>query len=569
MSKLAPSSTPRSRLLTYLPYLVLVIATAAAFSPSLTGRMLRWDDDRLVAQNPLVGPPHVSNTLAMFTRIQNEAYQPLHVASYQIDHVLWSLHPTGCHALNIALYLASLCLLFLLFTRLGAPRWLLLASLLLFALHPTHVESVAWITGRKDVLSLLFVTLSLLLHVRSRRPLDALHIGSVILFVLAALTKTTTLILPLWILVIDRLLMDRSWREALVRAAVPAVVAGALGALVLYIWHTSGLTRELPAEGSRAVLVLRSVWHYLAATLWPAGLSPVYPIDRTGAFDARALGGLVVLPVLLAAAFWLRRKRPLASAGILLYLTALIPVMNIVPLYFQHNDRYLLLPTLGLVPVLWSIHDHVKKKHNGRAILLAATGVLCVACAIATFTYSSAWRTDLALWTHATRTQPDAYYAWMKLGETLRDQGEFQQAQKAYDRAIALQPELVPARAARLLNCLVMEQHGKAVAVETLDELSGPVGAYQQASGDSKELFILGLKLHQAGFKKCSFEVFLEAVQSEPPIPDTSIMGLAKDYHNMGRHQEACLLLTHVSEQGKKTAGFTRMNEGCDPPGAR
>jgi hypothetical protein len=104
-----------------VPCAVVAAAILAAFAPGLDGDLLRWDDDRLAADNPLVGPPYLENTLRLFGRVQHEAYQPLHIASYQLDRALWNLHPVGCHLFNLALYALAACLLLRLLERLGAP----------------------------------------------------------------------------------------------------------------------------------------------------------------------------------------------------------------------------------------------------------------------------------------------------------------------------------------------------------------------------------------------------------------------------------------------------------------
>ncbi|MBN1772091.1 MAG: hypothetical protein JXB32_12555, partial [Deltaproteobacteria bacterium] len=136
------------------PYVAVVVAVAAAYAPGLTGDLLRWDDDRLAYENPLVGPPYAANTVRMFGSIQNEAWQPLHTASYQLDHALWNLHPVGSHLFNLALFALGVALLLAFLRRLGAPVVVAVVGVLLFALHPSHVESVVWVSGRKDVLSL-------------------------------------------------------------------------------------------------------------------------------------------------------------------------------------------------------------------------------------------------------------------------------------------------------------------------------------------------------------------------------------------------------------------------------
>ncbi len=556
-------TTPGSLATRLAPYLILSAVVAAAYSPALSGGMLRWDDDRIVARNPLIGPPYLANTARMFTTIQNEAYQPLHTASYQIDHILFGLDPAGCHAINLVLYVAAACVFFYLALVLGADRRVALAGTLLFALHPVHVESVAWITGRKDVQSLFFVAVALVLHARSKRILDGRHVASMLVFALAALTKTTTLILPLWLVILDRLLPGRPWRETLWRAAAPAGIAAGLGILVLCIWQGSGLTRDVPGLASRAALVFRTIAHYALSLAWPARLSPVYEIERDAAFDGPALLGLAILATTVAAAVWLARRSRTAAAGIWLGLAALLPVSNVVPLWFQVNDRYLLLPTLGILFLVVGL-DGIAGSRRARTAVFAATLALGCAAGAASFVQSFAWRSDRALWERATTARPGAYYAFMKLGETYRDLGLFDEADRAYARAIELEPDLVPARGARLLACLASGDPDAPIPLSRLERYSKQVTSYMAAVGDSQALLAAGLKLYASGKKSCAERVMIEAVESEPRIPDRVIVALASDLARQGRTATACALFDRVSPPGKQSEACIALASACN-----
>jgi tetratricopeptide (TPR) repeat protein len=527
----------------------VVAAVCLAYAPGLAGGLLRWDDDRLAYENPLVGPPYVANTLRMFGTIQNEAWQPLHVASYQLDHALWGLHPAGSHLFNLALFALGAALLLAFLRRLGAPVAVATVGVLLFALHPSHVESVVWVSGRKDVLSLVFVAAALLLYVRSERPFDRSYVGALACFVLAALTKTTVLFLPLWLPLLDRWALRRSWRTALRRAVPLAVVAGALGALVTWIWHAEGLTRSLGEGGSRFALAPKVLVHYASTLVWPAGLSPLYPIDRLGAFDGRAAAGLVLLAALLVLVWKARRDVPGVALGAALFLLGLLPVSNLVPMTFQVNDRYLLLPSFGLALAVWGYAGALSGRVVWRRALLGLGAAAALACGVVSFVYSFAWRSDAALWTHAVEAQPDAYYAWMKLGETERDAGRFREADAAYARAVQLEPDLLPARGGRLLACLVRED--AALRRERPMPL-GLSGRYLQAWGDARALLDAAAATFAAGYEDCAFRILLEATEQRPPLADDLILAVAHDWLGFERPDRALALLDRVSPAGRR-----------------
>jgi tetratricopeptide (TPR) repeat protein len=529
-----------------------------AFAPGLDGDLLRWDDDRLAANNPLVGPPYLENTARLFTTIQNEAYQPLHIASYQLDRALWGLDPVGSHLFNLLLYALGVCLLFRFLERLGAAAWVAALGTLLFALHPSHVESVVWISGRKDVLSLVFVAAALLLHVTSAKPFDRRHIGAFVCFALAALTKTTTLFLPLWLPFIDRWALRRSWKTGILRAAPMAAVAAALGALVTWIWHAEGLTRTLASTGSRFALAPKVLLHYAATLLWPAGLSPLYPIDRTGAFDGRSAAGLVLLAALVALAWKARKDVPGVALGVTIFLLGLLPVANLVPMTFQVNDRYLLLPAFGLALAVWGFADAVAERVVLRRAVLGVAGAAAAACGILSFSYSFAWRSDTDLWRHAVAAQPDAYYAWMKLGETERDRARFAAADAAYDRAIALEPELLPARGGKMLGCLARTDHEAGRMQSAPLDLAAD---YTSAYGNARAMLDAAARIFARGYEDCAFRVLLESTHMRPPLADELIFAVANDWLRAGRPDRARALLERVSPAGRARAEWRQLNE--------
>jgi tetratricopeptide (TPR) repeat protein len=541
------------------PYGVVAAAVAIAFSPALGGGFLRWDDDRLITENPRVGPPYLENAFRAFGEIRNEAYQPLHVAAYQIDHALWNLHPAGTHAFDLLLYLAAVLLLLRLLIRLGAPPWTAAIGILLFALHPAHVESVAWASGRKDVLSLLLVAGSLLGHVGSRRPFDVRHWGSLALFVAAALTKTTVLFLPLFLPLLDRWVLRRSWREALARAAPAAAAAALLAILVSWIWSDSGLVRPVGPGGSRAALVLGVVGRYVRTVVAPFHLSPLYPIDRAPSFGGAAALGLGAVALLSFAAWWWRRARPAVSAGSALFLLALLPVSNLVPMYFQVNDRYLMIPLLALAFGVWGGAAAFAGRPRIRVGFLAVAALLAVASGIASFVYARAWTGDVALWEAAVARQPRAEYAWVKLGEAYREAGRWDDADRTYARAIALMPDLVPARGQRMLGCLMreVEASGRDPRADRV-ALLGMAARYQDARrrSDADALFETGLWYYRQRFDECAFRVLLEATEVDPPLSDDRIIGVARDWVMIGRSDRAAMLLDRVSAAGRRLAAY-------------
>jgi tetratricopeptide (TPR) repeat protein len=236
------------------------------------------------------------------------------------------------------------------------------------------------------------------------------------------------------------------------------------------------------------------------------------------------------------------------ALGVALFLLGLLPVSNLVPLTFQVNDRYLLLPSFGLALAVWGFAGAVEGRVAWRRALLGAGAAAALACGVLSFVYSFAWRSDALLWTHAVAAQPGSYYAWMKLGETERDAGRFLEADAAYARAVRLEPGLLPARGGRMLSCLVREdaEHHRDRPL-TL----GLSGRYLQAWGDARAMLDAAAAAFAAGYEDCAFRILLEATEQHPPLADDLIFAVAHDWLGFDRPDRALALLDRVTAAGR------------------
>src|SRR5262245_52640279 len=194
-------------------------AAALAYAPSVAGRLLHWDDLRYVLENPLARDPSLAGFARLFTEPFYANYHPLHLASYGLDRALFGGAAWGYHLLNV-LFFAGAAALALAFLRRAFPdtRWTFVAALV-FAVHPVHVESVAWVSARKDVLAALFGMAAAYAHVRAAAALGRARWGwgaaSLGAFALALLSKSLVAPLPVMLLAYDRLVARRPWRGAL------------------------------------------------------------------------------------------------------------------------------------------------------------------------------------------------------------------------------------------------------------------------------------------------------------------------------------------------------------------
>lgn len=411
-----------------------------------SGLLSTWDDQRFIFDSD-VRAPSFSGLVAFFTEQRYEAYHPLHLLSYWLD-VPWA-GPNGpvIHAVSTLLWCGVLLLALEALRRLGLGLGAALVGTLAFGLHPVMVEPVAWASGRKDVLAIGFALGALLFHLRAERWNDRDAWISRALFVLGALSKTSILTLPLALFLLDLWRGRRPARDAALFQAPMLAAAAALGVVVLVIWRGHSMIRGEAGDeiGVEPLVVPATFTHQLLTALWPADVSPVYPTSRGLSFPwTFALLGPVVLAGVLA---WAALRRDLVLAqrvgfGVTWFVVLLLPASNIVPMYFQWQDRYLALPLFGLAVVLGAIVDALATKDTRETwIRSAVTGaVVIVPLAARTAEYVGVWADDRALWHHAITAQPHAYYAWIKLGEARRDDGEYDGALVAYAEAMEIEP---------------------------------------------------------------------------------------------------------------------------------
>jgi hypothetical protein len=406
----------------------LWLVATIAHLPLLRAGFVNWDDDRFIVQNPVFHGPTSTYVWRALTEVQFEAYQPLHLLSYLPDRLLWPDAALGFHLLNLVLFCAALTALYALARRYTTPRAAVLATLVL-ALHPLAVEPVAWITGRKDVLSLLLFVSVLLVEDRrtSSRPSPVgLALASA-----ALLTKTATMCLPLVLVCWSRFFVGLPLSVALKRSVPYALLAGAaaLGTLVLWRHHLLIPERPLPAP----VDVLSTLSWYALKVVVPVGLSPIYPPVASGAMTLAA----VFSALAVAMGVGHRRLSAPGRFAALAFLAALAPVSNIVPLYFRYADRYALFALAVLVvPLACGIQALERRSIPVRRCALGLLALL----GSSTFVQTSYWRDSDTLWQRATKAQPSAYFAWLKRGETARKRGQTEDAVAAYQAAIRVDP---------------------------------------------------------------------------------------------------------------------------------
>jgi tetratricopeptide (TPR) repeat protein len=429
----------------------LVLLTLAVFGQTVHHGFLRYDDPIYVANNPMLRDPLSAESVARAFREPYEAnWIPLTWLSLQLDAALYGRNPAGYHATNVALHvLAALLLLFALRRATGdlAPSAFVAA---VFAVHPLHVESVAWIAERKDTLSAVFFALALLLHAGyARQPGPLRYLGVLLAMLLGLLAKPMLVTLPGVLLLLDgwplgRLRSRREWLRAALEKLPLLALSLLASAAAVYAQRRYGSMDhgDLLALPLRLENALVSVVLYLRDSLWPAGLSVFYPHPEATLATWQIAGSGALLLALSALAFGWRRRAPWLLVGWLWFLGMLVPVLGLVQVGMQGRaDRYTYLPQIGLaIALAWSVDRAARSaaaRRAAAALALTALALLAVAAGLQT----RHWRDTETLFRQATQVDPGNWFAYQWVGSELLRRGAVDEAERAFRRSARLKPK--------------------------------------------------------------------------------------------------------------------------------
>lgn len=452
----------------WAPALVLV-ATAVVYLPSLGNGFVNWDDPENTTENWAYRGLGAEQLRWMFSTFHMGHYQPLAWLTLGADFVVWKMNPFGYHLTSLVFHLASTLIFYLvairLLTRAAGARDATPSAALrvaaafaagVFALHPMRVESVAWATERRDVVSGLFFLLAVLLHVDAldaSRGRGLRRAASLVAFALALLGKSITATLPAVLLVLDAYPLRR-WSA---RAVVEKLPYFALSALAIAIGIRAQSSTETLAgleqvgATDRAAIAAYGLLFYVRKAFAPVGLSPAHVIPAefratAAPFVASAIGVLAITALAVA----LRRRRPALLAIWTAYAVSLAPVLGLVQVWRQFVAvRYSYLACLGLALGAGGLlHAWIRARAAGggaggaRALAapaLAAAALLATLGAL-TLREARAWRDSESLWAHAIDADPANYLAHANLAAHFARTGRADAAEAEFREALRVNP---------------------------------------------------------------------------------------------------------------------------------
>lgn len=401
-----------------------------------------WDDPTYVTKNEAIRGINVEHIRTAFTTYYVGNYAPMQILSYMLDYSLWGMKASGFLFTNIFFHAASGIMLYLILARIYRQRvWIFLAALL-FLLHPVQVESVVWISQRKNVLAMFFFLFSWYGYIvysesKGNRARVA-YCASLATFSIALLAKSVTVILPLVLLLHNLCFRERLQRQGFLTRLIPyTVIAGAVALLALQSQSPEFDGGRVHAYYGGSLLntaftMLPVLARYLGMLLFPIHLSAWYdPPIRSDIDMSVALSGLMLIALVGAGAVLWQRKRDLCFWYILFFI-GLIPVSQIVPLTTLMNDRYLYFPMLGAAPFVCALllpSATTAVLPPGRQLAMAAVLTIAVMlCAVATLYRSTVWKDSVTLWRDTVVKAPSVHLVHHGLGCALLQAGSLDEA---------------------------------------------------------------------------------------------------------------------------------------------
>ena len=555
----------------------LLCATLAVYAQTLGHTFLLYDDDLYVTANRTVQQGLTAKGVAWaFTTRHAGNWHPVTWLSHMADVELFGPWAGGHHATNVVLHAANSVLLLWFLASATGSLWRSGFVAALFAVHPAHVESVAWVAERKDVLCAFFWMLTFLAYLRYvRGPSVLRYLTVVACFAFGLATKAMIVTLPFLLLLLDYWPLRRFSGEAteggassssamLILEKVPLVAMSAFASwMTLWAQSASGALPafdRLPLSNRLANAVL-SVAGYLGKAVWPSSLAVFYP-HPDGAYEVWRLAlSSVVLVAATVLAVRERVRRPYLLTGWFWYLGTLVPVLGIVQSGSQAMaDRWTYVPLLGVfVAVAWGVPDLFRPSRWKDPLLAGLAAVVLLSLAAAAWVQAANWRNSVTLFSHTVAVTRDNWLAQMNLGVALGEEGRTEEEIGHYREAVRIRPAYPEA----LYNL------GAALAQK--GDLDGAIESYRRSlalwPGNPQAHLNLGLALAGKGDAEGAERHYREALRLHPDFPLAhsnlgTLLALQGQLDEAIPHFREAVRISPSDPMGRRNLGLALLREG-------
>jgi len=481
---------------TALCYVLLALITVAVYWPVARLGFINFDDPDYVSGNPRVQAGLTAEGVKWaFVGLYASNWHPLTWLSHMLDSQIYGLKPAGHHLTNLLFHIANTLLLFGLLKRLTGAFWRSAVVAALFALHPLHVESVAWISERKDVLSAFFFLLTLWSYVRyaqdppppqapavaaapPRRGRWAWYSLAVVFFALGLMSKPMLVTLPFVLLLLDYWPLGRLSLPSIGQSATPPLrlflekapffaLTAVSCVLTFLVQRACGAMTSLdkgPLE-VRLANALVSYVRYLGKTLWPSDLSVFYPYIHLNLDSWQVIAAILALLTVTAGVLWAYKRGPYLPVGWLWFTGMLVPVIGLVQVGKQSlADRYTYLPHIGLfIAMVWGVTALASRLKSGRLFCTVAAAIALIGCGFFTTRQLSYWRDTRTLFEHALDVTSHNFVAYAVLANDCVERGKLAEGIEWCLKSLAIAPDYAEAH-------------------NTLGNIYGKQGKYEEAA---------------------------------------------------------------------------------------
>src|ERR1051325_7928664 len=410
--------------------------TFICFFPSLSNKLTNLDDTQYLVENPVVKELNADNLKTIFSQQFVGNYQPVTMLSYMIEYKLWGLNPFGYHLMNLFFHLLGAFFVFLIIKKLSGNDLIAFITSLLFGIHPLHVESVAWVAERKDVLYGFYFLWALYLYIlytKQEKQFSKYFLFSLMLFVLALLSKAQAVVLPVVFCAVD-FLMKRKFSKKTILEKVPFfVLAVAFGLLAIKVQGKAGAmqTFQYFPFYERVLFSCFALMTYLHKLILPINLSCFYPYPETD--DKINTMWVYLSPaILLALAFiiWKYfRDSKVVLFGVAFFLITIALVLQLLPIGDAlYADRYTYIPSIGL----FFIASHYLVPHLKNKMVMVLTSAVLLFYCVLTFQRTKVWHDSITLYTDAIDNGYKAAIIYNNRGAVYADSSRNEEALKDF-----------------------------------------------------------------------------------------------------------------------------------------
>jgi tetratricopeptide (TPR) repeat protein len=506
--------------------IVLVLATIIAYEPVRLNGFVNYDDDVYVTENPNVNKGITGKSILWaFATSHCNNWHPLTWLSHMLDCELFGLEPFWHHLSNLFFHIANTLLLFLVLKRMTGAIWQSAFVAAAFALHPLHVESVAWVAERKDVLSGFFWMLTITCYIRyTEQPSIRRYLLVVLVFASGLMAKPMLVTLPFVLLLLDYWPLSRlqwgnqtdnqrwsAWR--LVKEKVPLFILTIASSVITFIVQQKEGAMDIGESYSLGVRISNALVcyvSYLIKMAYPAGLAVLYPHPGDSLPMWQVIVSLLIIVAASVAVIYAGRRRRYLATGWFWYLGTLVPVIGLVQVGAQAMaDRYTYLPSIGIFIIAgWGTSEIGTRWRYRGAVLGVCAGIVLAGLLICTRLQVRYWQDNFKLFGHSAAATENNFIMHDSYGGALFEKGQLDEAIAQFREALRINPKYSGAK--RNIGIVLLKQGKIDESIKVLTEVVNSKGDQSKAHN------YLGLAYAKKGEFDTAIQHYKEAIRLKP-----------------------------------------------------